>query len=152
MTEEELDQMSFRLFKTFARCEYALKAAGFRVGDHRRVDPDWTSFAQAIPNTFDAPNSEALTRALAYIQERPPLKQVLVDDALDWSNAAPQAVNATDLVLQYVRRVRNNLFHGGKFNGRWIAPQRSQELLEHSLTILEVAINAHPDVRQAYHE
>lgn len=106
MTEEELDQLSFRLFKTFARCEYALKAAGFRVGDHRRVDPDWTAFAQAIPNTFDPPNSEALTLALAYMQERPPLKQVLVDGDLDWSNAAPQAVNNTDLIFQYVRRVR----------------------------------------------
>lgn len=32
MTDAELDELSLRMFRVFARAEYALKAAGFAVG------------------------------------------------------------------------------------------------------------------------
>lgn len=54
-------------------------------------------------------------------------------------------------MLLYVRRVRNNLFHGGKFNGRRFAPERSELLLRHSLTIHRACIDASEDVHQAFH-
>jgi len=58
----------------------------------------------------------------------------------------------SDLVLQYVRRVRNNLFHGGKFNGRWFEPERSAELLIHCLTILNACLEVSPEVGEAYRQ
>jgi len=45
----------------------------------------------------------------------------------------PETDLRSDLVLQYVRRVRNNFFHDGKFSGRWFEPERSTLLLKHSL-------------------
>ena len=151
MTETELDQLSFRLFKTFSRCEYALKAAEFRTGNHNRVEADWTRFAGEVTGAFDEPADAKLTDAIDYLREYPPRKQVLSDGGLAWSDTPPDSENDADLLLAYVRRVRNNLFHGGKFNGRWLEPQRSEELLTHCLVVLEAAINAHPAVLEAYH-
>ena len=33
--------------------------------------------------------------------------------------------------------MRNNLYHGAKFNGTWFDPQRSERLLGHGLVVLE---------------
>ena len=55
-----------------------------------------------------------------------------------------------ELVLRLVCRVRNNLFHGGKFNGHWFEPQRSDELLSHALVILAACVSNHEKVHDAY--
>ncbi|MBM3603933.1 MAG: hypothetical protein FJX25_04060 [Alphaproteobacteria bacterium] len=88
--------------------------------------------------------------AIAYILGRPPKKQVYVDKVLQWRVVTPQAENENDLIFLYVRRVRNNLFHGGKFNGRFFDPERSSELLEHSITILMAAIFISRNMLEAY--
>lgn len=82
----------------------------------------------------------------------PPKKQVYVDDALQWRVVSPKAKNENDLIFLYVRRVRNNLFHGGKFNGRFFDPERSRELLEYSITILMAAIVMSPLMLEAYEQ
>lgn len=63
---------------------------------------------------------------------------------------APNTDLRSDLVLLYVRRIRNNLFHGGKFNGHWFEPKRSEELLRHSLTILRGCLAASKEVRGTF--
>jgi hypothetical protein len=80
----------------------------------------------------------------------PPKKQVYANNVLQWRVVAPQAENENDLILLYVRRVRNNLFHGGKFNGRFFDPERSTELLKHSITVLMAAIIMSPVMLEAY--
>src|SRR3546814_18633912 len=66
----------------------------------------------------------------------------------DWSSDVCSSDLRSDFVLTYVRRVRNNLFHGGKFNGRWFEPQRSEQLLKHSLTILRACLAARSEERR----
>lgn len=88
---------------------------------------------------------------MGYILDHPPKKQIIADGVLTWSVSAPDTDLRSDRVLIYVRRVRNNLFHGGKFNGRWFEPERSELLLRHSLTILRTCLDASADVRQACH-
>jgi len=56
-----------------------------------------------------------------------PKKQVYSNKALQWNDVAQEAENENDLILLYVRRLRNNLFHGGKFDGRFFDPERSRE-------------------------
>lgn len=146
---EDLDRLAADLFRTFARFEYALKAAGFHNGDGA-AQPNWRSFAEPVPGLFDNPVDTELVEAVDYILTHPPKKQVVTGGALDWSSDAPQTDLQSDRVLIYVRRVRNNLFHGGKFNGRWFEPQRSESLLRHSLTILQACLDASEEVRQAF--
>jgi len=51
-----------------------------------------------------------------------------------------------------ITSLQNNLFHGGKFNGQWFEPERSEALMEHALTILKICAQNHPNVSEAYAE
>lgn len=147
--EEELHRLAAEMFRTFARFEYALKAAGFHNGDGA-AEPNWRSFAESVPAIFDDVEDRALADAIAYITEHPPKKQLIRNGVLEWGVVPPQANSRSDLIFQYVRRVRNNLFHGGKFNGHWFEPERSELLLRHCLTILNASLEASPRVGDAY--
>lgn len=147
---ESLDQLAVEMFRTFARFEYALKATGFHCGEGA-AEPNWRAFAQSIPRLFDHPGDPDLRVAISYILEHPPKKQVVAGGTLTWSVSVPNTDLQSDLVLLYVRRVRNNLFHGGKFNGRWFEPQRSELLLRHSLTILRACIAVSSEVNEAFY-
>lgn len=70
------------MFRTFARFEYALKAAGYHNGDGP-AEPDWRSFKESIPNLFDEPQDGKLKEAVHYILQHPPKKQVVVRRALE---------------------------------------------------------------------
>lgn len=152
MTDNEpMNQLACELFRVFAQFEYCLKATGFCVaGSGDAAKPDWRRFAQELPIRLADSEDLAVRCAIAYILEHPPKKQAFRDGALQWADVAAQAVNENDLVLLYVRRVRNNLFHGGKFNGRFFDPERSQKLLVHSVAILMACIFAMPPMLDAY--
>ena len=145
----KLDTLSFDFFKLFSRLEYSLKAASFHTGEGN-ANPNWTTFAQDIHLKFQALQNENLDGAKQYILANPPKKQVIEQGNITWSDSAPTQVNDTDLLLLYVRRVRNNLFHGGKFNGNWFAPQRSEELLNSSIIVLRHALEMNANVKQAF--
>lgn len=142
----EIDVLAFELFQTFARVEYSLKASGFHNGDGK-AEASWDKFANSIDGKLEAdPKSRD---AVAYMQASPPKKQMIVSGLLEWQPVSPNP-NLTKELLLCVRRVRNNLFHGGKFNGHWFAPDRSEELLKHSLSILESCLRASTDLNDAY--
>lgn len=71
----------------FARSEYALKAAGFAVGDEKQVHPDWNAFAKAIGDNFDQSESQEVCMAVDYLLTNPPKKQVLRNNTLEFSEA-----------------------------------------------------------------
>jgi len=142
----ELDQFAVELFQKFARIEYALKAAGFHDGDGN-ARPNWEKFASSVSGVLE--NDPAIAEAIKYMSEKPPKKQIILNQHLEWEDPAPNA-SKTHEILLCVRRVRNNLFHGGKFNGHWFAPERSKELLLHSLSILDACLRASPDLKKAF--
>jgi len=126
--DEELQILALCMFITISRLEYALKASDFYCGNHRRVEPDWERFARTLEPVVDdeyRPNS--VINSFKYILENPPKKQIIKGEKLDWIHAEPAAVNEVDKILKYVRRVRNNLFHGGKFfHGGFDDPERTK--------------------------
>jgi hypothetical protein len=148
-TQIGLSELAFRLFKDFARMEYALKATGFHKGK-AEVKADWQRFALTVEDALANPRTPTVDRATRYILNHPPKKQVVRHGSLQW-DAAPYSGNSNaDRILVYVRRVRNNLFHGAKFSRDWFDPARSRELLKHSLTILSACREASYEVREAY--
>lgn len=148
--DQDLSDLASDLFRTFAQFEYCLKVTGYCVGGRGdAANPDWPRFARELP-LFSGENGADVVTAISYLLKHPPKKQVYVDEVLQWRDVAPRAENENDLIFLYVRRVRNNLFHGGKFNGRFFDPERSRELLEHSITILMAAIFASPPMLEAY--
>lgn len=144
-----LEQLSFDFFREFSRYEYCLKITGLRNSEGK-VSADWDKYATQVQIDFDAPGDPQLTEAIKYYLEHPPKLQVVKNGKLDWEDALPIQGNKAVLVLMLIRRTRNNLFHGGKFNGQWFAPQRSHELLRYALIILRACAQNHQDVLNAY--
>ena len=131
----QFNKLSLKVFCVFARFEYALKAAGFHDGEGE-AKPNWQKYACSIGSTLEKPDTKELEEAIQYILKHPPKKQVVRNDVIVWDEVEPDHISRTDLILLYVRRVRNNLFHGGKFHGHTFEPVRDYDLLRHSLTIL----------------
>ncbi len=147
----DLDGLAYEFFREFARCEYCLKAVGLREPNRRDATADWVAFANEVRVALEKPATEQLNTAIRYYVENPPKKQIVrKDGVLDWDPALPDSGHPAELVLRLICRVRNNLFHGGKFNGNWFEPQRSEELLKHALVILRACVTSHPRVQEAY--
>lgn len=145
-----LDQLAGKLFHVFSRTEYALKAAGYNNGDGV-AETNWRTFALDVEGLISNPENQELLEAINFFFNAPPQKQVIVGGVIQWEVSEPATNSKADKLLIYIRRVRNNLFHGGKFNGHWFEPERSEVLLSHSLTILTACVKYVPTVREAYH-
>jgi hypothetical protein len=133
----ELDKLAFNFFKMFAQFESTLKENGFfTVGSHGNVKADWDRFAnEKIGTSF--PNSiVAINEAINYILDEPPMRQgVDANQRITWLEVLNTDKTAPTL-FRHIRRMRNNLFHGAKFNETWFAPERSQKLLQNGLAVL----------------
>jgi hypothetical protein len=147
----ELDQIAFRFFKLFAQYEYALKAMGFgSAGSNGQAEPAWDQFANEVGIKIMTVTDEPVAAARCYILEQPPKRQVWVGGAAAWEPVANNDKSVQTL-FGHIRRVRNNLYHGGKFNGRWIDPDRSRELIDKSILILVTLLELDDRLREAIH-
>ena len=147
--DPKLHDITVQFFITFSRTEYSLKAARF-MPNKKAAEADWTAFASEIHADFSALQNEVVKRAVRFILENPPKKQINENGIISWSSNKPEHENETDLLLLLVRRIRNNLFHGGKFNGHWFEPERSGDLIEAGLIVLNACREVSPKVAEAY--
>jgi hypothetical protein len=150
MQDQALHELAAEFFQVFARTEYALKASGFNSGDGP-AEPNWTTFAVAVENLVGNPPTEEVRNAVDFILTDPPKKQFIANGLIEWREIPPSTNSRSDALFQYIRRIRNNLFHGGKFNGHWFAPERSERLISAGLIVLKSAVEHEPSVRAAYH-
>lgn len=149
MAAADLESLAFEFFREFARYEYCLKATGLRE-ESRAAKASWSRYAAEVTHVIDAPQGQDLVSAIGYFTDHPPKKQIVNDGVLGWDEALPDHQSKAELILLLVCRLRNNLFHGGKFNGHWFEPQRSEDLMQHALVILRACAQGHPQVRVAY--
>lgn len=149
-THKMLDVIASDFLHVFARTEYALKASGFNNGDGP-AEANWGHFAREVEVFVAAPPNDEVRNAIDFILSDPPKKQFLVKGQLQWKAVEPSTNSKADKLFQYIRRVRNNLFHGGKFNGHWFAPERSEALMTTSLVVLRAAIEVNAKVSDAFH-
>lgn len=141
-------ELVFKFFTIFSLFEYALKQTNFRtIGRSGEAQPDWEGFANNINPQFDIQATPDLVAAVNYMLSRPVMKQTLRNNALVFIRRhRPNNMNDAVWLSVLIRGVRNNLFHGGKF--RYDRP-RDPELIQHSMTILEVWSQYNNDVRIA---
>jgi hypothetical protein len=160
IADSEDRKLAIRFFIFFLRIEYALKRTGFIYEKYSQVHADWDRFADSIQKQFmrDLRSDQTLRTAHEYLLTQPPRKQVLNHGDLGWSveeKNDPVAGRELRWTLTMVRRVRNNLFHGGKFptpDGRMSDPSRDEELLMASLSILTACLEFHSNVKSAFME
>ncbi|SIS16011.1 MULTISPECIES: hypothetical protein [Pseudomonas] len=144
-----LDALAFNFFKLFAQYEYALKAMNFsRSGSGGQAEPDWDKFSNEIGPLILGDASEEFTAAINYLFEYPPKKQVICEGTISWQEV-PNNERSPQILFSHIRRVRNNLYHGGKFNGRWFDPDRSEQLITKSLVVLRAIKDKHVGLAEA---
>lgn len=139
-------------FVLFARFEYAMKAAGVRqVRKSGAVEADWSKLADDVGCDLLTSSDTAIIKSCDYLLRKPPKRQDLKNETLVWSDVpANQGSDKKDLFV-YIRRVRNNLFHGGKFKGRYLAdPERSSQLIRASTIVLNAVLKLHPQLLEAF--
>ncbi len=136
--QKSLDKLAFRFFKLFAQYESTMKERDFfNVNKHGQIFVDWDRFANEIAggNFRDYLGKHA--SAADYILQYPPKKQAVnTEGKIIWEEV-PNNDKSVQMLFGHICRVRNNLFHGAKFNGTWFDPKRSKLLLENSLLVLE---------------
>jgi hypothetical protein len=128
-------------FVVFSRFEFALKEVGYNTVDHyKNLLPDWKKFSSdAAPWFITIP--EEYEQAIAYLLGNPPCRQIKRTGApIEWlvQTYSAQTTNAVR-ILDAVKTVRNNLFHGGKHTPH-SPPGRDEELIKASLTVLRYCL------------
>lgn len=141
----KLSESMVKFIATFLRFEFALKEAGFIPKDGG-ASVEWGRVTKELGQTFytsirDSGNAETIMR-------RPPKKQVSRNHKLEWKPQDPPA-NVHEL-LEAIRRVRNNLLHGGKSGDPEDDPDdqyRNEKLITEAQWIVEQVLHKMEEVR-----
>ncbi len=146
--------LMLEFFITFSRFECALKASNFSTGDTDKVSANWDAFIASIRPTFSKNKNTQLSQAVDYLVLHPPRIQMVDNGQLGWRdrifNLNEPEINKLSLSI---RDIRNNLFHGGKFNGNYHADiSRNNILLNNAIIILNDWLSLSDQVRQNFLE
>jgi hypothetical protein len=140
----------FHFLAIFARYECALKRSGFvRRGSHGEADADWNTYADHISTRLARLTSPRYVTARDRILEKPPLRECLYNGRIHLL-PNPRRKGETDAryLLRVVRDVRNNLFHGGKFqNDESAELARDRLLIDSAIIVLEASADVDDSIR-----
>ena len=144
-------------FLTFSRFEFALKLAGLyrrQSGQHVAYEakPDWNRLTTMLRGTFDANRTSELRVVVDRILNNPPFREVIAGGSIAWDTGGPtESLSEIDRLLICVRRIRNNVFHGGKYSSeRNFDTERNIALLGDALVVLEECLRLAPNVKREY--
>jgi hypothetical protein len=143
-----------RFFLIFSWFEYALKRAGY-LKNMKVAEPDWDSFSDCINGDLRSQEikNPTLGVAVKYLKECPPEKQTIEKEANGMKSLVllvPKPTgNEARVLTTYIRRIRNNLFHGAKIP---FDPTRDIKLIGSATTILThfLELDAACRVRHCY--
>lgn len=128
----------------------------YAKGDDTGVEADWDRLAGDLGQSF---LDQVVAKGIAPVLiDAPPKKQIkLADGRLGWRDMGP--VKSTKDMFLAIRRARNNLIHGGKYqdDGSGYAnmvegAERNYALLDQSMTILRLALEPRPDLHACYYK
>jgi hypothetical protein len=138
-------------FAIFARFEHTLKATPpFCRGPRGRAEPDWTRFREEIGADLTGCNDQEVVGAIRYLVDCPPKMQMFKNNNAVFEEALLDGGNDGERAIEAARRVRNNLFHGGKHVHS--KPGRDEKLVRCSLTILQACLNLHEGLGRKFHD
>jgi len=143
-------------FIVFSRFEYALKRSGYLRRDTDDALPDWHAFGAKDENKrrFNSDTSAELKQAVEYLVTHPPEKQIRTSrDSFKYERKPLGGQRGLHETVLAIKRIRNNLFHGGKFpDGHVEDPARDTNLLHNSLAVLDHIIELDDRVKNAFWE
>jgi hypothetical protein len=139
----------FEFFIKFSLFENALKSSGFYKQSGRNgIKPNWEKFSEEIEQEFSRiyylPYKHELNTAVQYFLDFPPRKQGIDGGELTFKDNDLENKTLSEQLSILIRCVRNNLFHGGKFE---YERPRDTLLIQFSIIILEEWAEIIPSVR-----
>ena len=141
-------ELVFKFFTIFSLFEYALKNTQYKRNRGGKVEANWDQFVTDIEGHFSPVPMSEVENSINYLLRFPPKKQIIdKNNQLTFENKVRRPNGLPDIVWLsiLIRRVRNNLFHGGKF--RYERP-RDPELIQHSLIILNAWAQCNQGIEQ----
>lgn len=140
----QLPQRADEFFRIFARFEFALKMAGFGAMRGGRVEINWNLFANSnhIGKPFFSYVKEENICPIILVS---PPKAELIENGQYAFKEEASAINSVQGLFGAVRRVRNNLFHGGKYFDD--DDERNRILVAEAITVLLCAVERHSEVK-----
>jgi hypothetical protein len=118
---------------------------------YNNLEIEWDRFGQEAKEAFATHGSDELREAIKYLKDNPPKKQILNSEGnLDWR--LPDGINEDiKSLIDAVKRVRNNLFHGSKYP---IDLERDISLINHATIVLKhlLELPSASKVKRHYYE
>ncbi len=147
-------EMVFKFFVTFSRFEFALKSSIVfaKSNKYNSAEPDWKKFINTINGSFDKNKHEVLLNAVTSILNNPPRVQRFASNNLIWeSQVFYKNESEIEKLGQHIRDIRNNLFHGAKFEDSF-QPEisRNYDLLHNALVVLDEWLQLEDRVRSCF--
>ena len=151
--ENEQRELTFLFFIVFSRFEYALKKAGYVIGNEKKADVNWDCFAKENSDRFTQIEDNNLITATNYYNTVPPKKLVYIENNLVWDiGNIDKILPELNKLLVLVRRVRNNCFHGDKFDMLSNeSAERNVLLIQHGLEIIYHTISCNEVVERFFY-
>ncbi|MGG6462325.1 hypothetical protein [Solilutibacter silvestris] len=115
--------IAYELLKTCGLLEFELKkrSSYLSAGHERRAEINWSAAYAAIRQLppavfFDKISAESRDKFLGGSRDRPMIQFIVSDGGIHQARYLPKPLpaNASEALVNGMRRVRNNLFHGGK--------------------------------------
>lgn len=125
-----------------------LKEQGYVQNGEELARPDWDRFARDAAGRIAFDEGSRIAEALQYLNTCPPQVQTA---ALGWETREIPGNTAVERAFQVARRVRNNLFHGGKHTPE-SEPGRDEKLVRCVLLIMYEFLVQNGDWRSTYEE
>ena len=147
-------ELAIEFMAVFSRFEHALKSTNYAIGNMNRVDAAWDRFANDIDARFNKIQDAHLAQCVDFLMEKPPRKQVFDGNTTRFRNqTADPNQRKTQQLLRFVRTIRNNLFHGGKYlpNGE-VEVGRNKKLVESALYVLQICVRIDPHVLNSFEQ
>ncbi len=138
-------------FWSFSVFECALKREGFlQKGAQDKAEPHWGKFGKSLKGRFDPEPIPGFGEAVERLKNLSPQRQVVEDGQLRWRPVTKRSGESDEqYVLDLLKTVRNNLFHGGKYPDGPIAEvSRDREILGAAKTVLRACYELHPGIKR----
>lgn len=130
----------------FSRFEYVLKEKDYLREKSKFAQAAWGKFATDAAEEIDLSGDQKLASAIKFLIEEPPMIQI---SAKEWAVRPLKGVSDLEQAIESVCRVRNNLFHGGKYTPH-SAAGRDEMLVSSSLVVLLGCVYRFRDFREVF--
>lgn len=154
-----IDKDVLEFFFIFSRFEFALKEADYVTTFGKYSDnaaPDWDLFIKKHKGEYL--RGKNTKNAIDYLLSNPPQKQKMLNDSgvntIIWEAYKVDAkIPLLKMLVDIVKVVRNNLFHGGKYGHKgWDDKERVCLLLKNSSIVIKDWLNLNEDINVYYND